>query len=496
MNEKRAAQSKSSKLLDQALQEQDFKGALELSESMLVGNEDDQTLMAIKGWCLHKTGDHKLAQEWLVKAFNHAPKEHYAASMLMSYYMERADYRQEVTLAQYCVGVHSQDRMMWHRLGTAQFMLGDVESAIIAFRRSLQVEYSDNTSFAISQPLLCQGKYQEGFERYDYRFAANAKLNWPQEEQMPMPRWQGESLDGKSLLVWTEQGFGDCLQFSRLITTLAEQGASVDLMLPPQHASLHTLLKQIEGVERVIVIKDKNVTLHRRYDYQSPMMSLMRWMELSTEQVPKVSFPYISLLESVSETRENQRLNDLLNSFDKDASKKRKLRVGLVWSTALFESFKQKDHLHFKQKEVKSLRSQSIEPILQIEGIEFVSLHVAKSPDVQHCLDNHEIVDAASCIQSFTDTAAIVEAMDLIISIDTSVAHLAGAMNKPVLNLLPYAADWRWQMNREDSPWYPSMRLLRQSVYNDWHSVSTRLVRLLPKIRDRFMQTNSVELHL
>jgi len=482
----------SSQLLDQALQEQDFQVALELSEAMLVGNDDDQTLMAIKGWCLHKTGNARQAQEWLVKAFNRAPKEHYAASMLMSYYMERADYRQEVALAQYCVGVHSQDRMMWHRLATAQFMLGDIESAVVAFRRSLQIEYSDNTSFALSQPLLCQGRYQEGFECYDHRFSANNKLNWPQEEQMPMPRWQGESLSGKSLLVWTEQGLGDCLQFSRLITALAQQGASIDVMLPPQHESLYALLKQVEGIEQVLVVSDKSVTLRRRYDYQSPMMSLMRWMELSTEKVPRVSFPYI---RSPKPNIDNPQLNNLLKHFDKGRREHCKLRVGLVWSTALYESFKQKDHLHFKQKEVKSLRSESIAPILKIEGIDFVSLHVAKSPDVQHCLDNHTIVDAADCIHSFSDTAAIVDAMDLIISIDTSVAHLAGAMNKPVLTLLPYAADWRWQVNREDSPWYPSMRLLRQSVYGDWHSVSVRLNHLLPKIRDRFDQTGAVGLY-
>jgi ADP-heptose:LPS heptosyltransferase len=115
---------------------------------------------------------------------------------------------------------------------------------------------------------------------------------------------------------------------------------------------------------------------------------------------------------------------------------------------------------------------------------------------VQHCVDTYKIIDAAECIQSFTDTAKLVEAMDLVISIDTAVAHLAGAMHKPVLNLLPFAADWRWQINREDSPWYPSMRLLRQTAYRDWSNVTARLTQLLPKIRDRFQQRGEIELTL
>lgn len=499
MNEELLAYKKQSQRLDQALQAQDYPQTLEHCETLLADKANDPNLMAIKGWCLYKLGKLKLAQDWLLKAFNRAPNEHYAASMLMSFYMERADYQQVVTLAQYCVGVHSQDRLMWHRLATAQFMLGDLESAVIAFRRSLQIEQSETTTFALSQPLLCLGHYQEGFERYDARFIAQPKLNWPQEERMPMPRWRGEDLNGKSLLVWTEQGFGDCIQFTRLVTALSEQGASIDLMLPRQHASLSTLLQNVMGIEQVSVVNDNNVALRRRYDYQSPLMSLMRWMDVSTDVVPAVVFPYICLPDQPNVSDDNPKLAkllDLLSANVLSASANKALRVGLVWSTALFESFKQKDHMHFKQKEVKSLRSTDIAPVLQTPNIEFYSLQVAKSPDVQHSLQSNSIIDVSGCITSFSDTAAVIDAMDLVISIDTAVAHLAGALNKPVINLLPYAADWRWQTNREDTPWYPSMRLLRQTRYGDWSSVSARLTKLLPAIRDRFNQTGAIELYV
>ncbi len=361
-------------------------------------------------------------------------------------------------------------------MATAHFLLGDLESAIIAFRRSLQMQHTNVTAFGLSQLLLCQGKYEEGFELYENRFSSHAQLNWIQHEKMPMPRWQGESLKEKTLLVWTEQGFGDCIQFTRIITQLVDEGASVDIMLQKQHKSLNTLLGTLRGVSDVSVVGDNKVELKRRYDYHTPLMSLMQCTHMTPETIPARKFPYLFLSDDAKSRTRNEELLQQLEH------KKGDFNVGIVWSTALTESFKKKDYMHFSLKDKKSLRPDDISPLRSAKGVTFFSLHVAKSEATQYVIDKYDVVDMAPFIHDFIDTAVIVDEMDLIISVDTAVAHLAGAFNKPVINLLPYAADWRWQMHREDTTWYPSMRLLRQPCLDDWQIIAKRLQTLLSQI--------------
>ena len=480
--------------LNEALAQHDYQAALEQCQTLLAAGDKSPHLKAVHGWCLYKQGKSKEAESLLVAAFNQDSKNHFIATVTISFYMERGEYEQVIRLTQYCVGLHASDRLMWHRLGTAQFMLGDLAGSVIAFRRSLQVEHSASTAFALSQPLLCQGHYEEGFELYEHRFESYSKLNWPQSERMPMPQWQGEPLKGKSMLVWTEQGFGDCIQFARLITPLAQQGATVDLMMPNNHASLAPLLESVNGIEEVNVIHNRNVTLNRRYDFHSPLMSLMHGINLTPTTVPVADEPYISLPTNAFSPERNPLLAERIDEIKSDSGN---LKIGIVWTTALKSSFKESDFLHFLQKERKSLLNDDIRPVLQLgDGYQFFSLQMEKSPATKRLLESENIVDLADCIQGFTDTALLVEAMDLIISIDTSVAHLAGALNKPVINLLPFAADWRWQTNREDSPWYGSMRLLRQPFRDDWSTTVMRLQNLLPKIQARYKRTGEVQIFL
>ena len=476
--------------LNDALATHNYKSALDYCHSLIKAGDQSPHLKAVNGWCLYKLGKTKEAEVLLVEAFNQDSKNHFIATVTISFYMERGEYEQVITLTQYCVGLHASDRLMWHRLGTAQFMLGDLAGSVIAFRRSLQVEALKSTAFALSQPLLCQGHYQEGLELYEHRFDSYPQINWPQSEKMPMPKWQGESLNSKSLLVWTEQGFGDCIQFSRIITVLFEQGAVIDLMISNSHASLAPLLETLKGVENVNVIDNKEVTLNRRYDYHSPMMSLMRGIKLTPTSVPAPDGAYLH----IPQTEQNAALTEQLTEI---ASHNNELKIGIVWTTALKSSFKEHDFLHFLQKERKSLNSDDVLPLLQLgKGFRFYSLHLEKSPALQRVLDSQAVTDTSHCIGSFTDTARLIDAMDVIISIDTSVVHLAGALGKPTINLLPFAADWRWQCNREDSPWYPTMRLLRQSFRNDWSTVILRLQTLLPKIRNQQQKTGEVQVFL
>jgi len=486
--------SKPQTQLNDALAKHDYTTALEQCLRLIADGDESPHLKAVHGWCLYKLGQSKDAETLLVAAFNQDSRNHFIATVAISFYMERGEYEQVIRLTQYCVGLHAADRLMWHRLGTAQFLLGDLAGSVIAFRRSLQVEHTNSTAFALSQPLLCHGHYEEGFKLYEHRFDSYSKLNWPQCEQMPMPQWQGEALEGKSILVWTEQGLGDCIQFSRLITSLAQQGATIDMIIPNAHASLATLLKSIDGIEQTTVIHSTEVSLKRRYDFHSPLMSLMRYTKVTPATIPVPEGPYLHVPNKMEQ---NDRNSALIEQLANIRANRQSLNVGLVWTTALKTSFKESDFLHYLQKERKSLSTENILPVLRLgEEYQFYSLHLEKSPVLQNILDSEDIVDLSNCINNFTDTARLIDAMDLIVSIDTSVAHLAGALNKPVINLLPFAADWRWQSNREDSPWYPSMRLLRQTIRNDWSSVTARLKTLLPKIQRHHQQTGDVRTFL
>jgi tetratricopeptide (TPR) repeat protein len=465
------------KKLNDCLEKNDHASALIHCEVLEQQGDLSPQLKAVKGWCFYKLDDFDNAYHYLIEAFDQDPSNHYVATTTLSFFMEQARYLEVIALCQACVGLHAKDRLMWHRLATAHFLLGDIEGSIAAFRRSLQVEYSRMTDFGLSQPLLCQGKYEEGLRLYEHRFSAYDGLNWIQCEKMPMPQWRGESLKDKELLIWSEQGLGDSIQFTRIVTLLNEQGATVDMMLQKTHASLQELLQSIPGMRSVTVVNDNKVELNYRYDYHTPLMSLMNCIKLTPETIPVPDFPYISLPVGAKDEKRNPELDKLLK-----AANTKKLKVGIVWSTALTETFKQKDFMHFSLKGKKSLLPQEIEPLLQIKDIHFFSLHLLKSNAIQQVIDKHQIVDLSSCLHDFTDTAVAIADMDLVISVDTAVAHLAGAMNKPVINLLPFAADWRWQMHREDTPWYPTMRLMRQRWHGDWSGVVERLQDLLMRL--------------
>lgn len=475
------------KVLDGYLKQQDYQPAVDYCRQMEKGGNNDAYSEAIKGWCLYKLDQLKEAEDCLLKAFSQQASHLQVAQFVMSFYMDLARYQEVVSIGQICVGLHSNDRLMWHRLATAHFLLGDLQGAVIAFRRSLKVELHSASAFGLSQPLLCQGNYQEGLELYEHRFAVRPVLNWIQCEKMPMPQWLGEPIEGKTLLVWSEQGLGDSIQFSRIITQLTDRGAKVDLMLQAQHASLQELLGSIDGIGEVSVVRDKQVTLKRRYDYHCPLMSLMKNVGLTPENIFTKRFPYLTVSEPIKSEHQTEGLMRCIKSIDAT-----KVKVGIVWSTALTDDFRKRDAMHYALKDKKGLQPQDIVPVLKMDGLHFFSLHIAKPQAVQSVIDQHDVIDLSPYIKDFTDTAVMIEEMDLVISIDTSVAHLAGAMAKPVLNLLPYAADWRWQMHREDSPWYPSMRLLRQTQLDDWSSVIKRLKQILPRIAKQHQNKQAI----
>lgn len=468
--------------LNQCLKENNFLEAIVHCDELISQGDKGASTLSVKGWCLHKSGQSELAKNIILDAFYLEPFKPQVATISLSFFMEMADYEAVVKLCQRCIAFHGGDRLMWHRLGTSHYLLGEIESAVMAFRRSLEIEYTAASAFGLSLPLLCMGLYEEGFSLYEQRFVPHPRINWIQSEKLPMPKWDGESLKGKVILVWSEQGLGDTIQFSRLLTTLAYQGAKVDLMLQPQHEALLDVISTIDGINQVVVVKGNTVSLPYRYDFHCPMMSLMGCLNLRENNIPEVTLPYIAVPSSYQ-------------GIPFESKQASGLKVGLVWTTMLTNVLLNENPMHYAEKDKKSIPIEVIESLLALPNITFFILQVSLSTEEKMILSKYNAIDMSEDIKSFTDTAAIINDMDMVISIDTSVVHLAGAMGKPTLNLLPSVSDWRWLKNREDSPWYPTMRLCKQAWRHDWGELVSRASHIVSHTSAHFKKTGEVKIN-
>jgi len=287
---------------------------------------------------------------------------------------------------------------------------------------------------------LLMGDYLEGWQLYEWRWQKNPAIR--KARQYPQPLWLGEqSLQGKSLYVYPEQGLGDFIQFSRYVVLAEQLGAIVILEVPSALLSLITTLTQ-----RAVLIEMGQAV--PEFDYHCPIMSLPLAFKTTLATIPD-RVPYLTVHRSQTV--------EWLRRLGESAQ----LKVGLVWSGS-------KAH---KSDHYRSFNAKTLLPLLQLP-VEFHCLQkeireedaafIANIPNLKtHYMD----------INDFADTAALIEIMDVILTVDTSVAHLAGALAKQVWILLPYAPDYRWMLGRNDTPWYSTATLFRQPAIGDWDSV-------------------------
>jgi hypothetical protein len=284
----------------------------------------------------------------------------------------------------------------------------------------------DQTKVALAGLYLSLGRYAEGWPLLRARIPLHPDVVPP--IQLSFPEWRGEPLDGKSVLVWVEQGFGDQIQFARFVNSLKARGASrVTLGCRP---ILGDLFKTLSGVDAVSPAAVGDTVQIAPHDYWSRYFSLPEPLGVTLETLP--SEPYLSVP---------------LDRRPRWADYAPGARVGLAWQAS-------PTGFNGANKGLPPEQAQ------RLRAAGAISLH----PEDTGAKD-------------FADTAAIVERLDLVISIDTSVAHLAGAMGKPCWTLLPYLhCDWRWLRGRTDSPWYPSMRLYRHGERQDWAELVDRVL--------------------
>jgi tetratricopeptide (TPR) repeat protein len=279
------------------------------------------------------------------------------------------------------------------------------------------------------------GDYEEGWQLYEWRWKSFSK-KWARHYKEPL--WLGEeSLKGKSILIYPEQGYGDFIQFFRYISKLQALGAQVILEVP---AALISLIR--ESITDTIVIESSQKP--PRFDFQCPIMSLPLAFKTNLDTIPSL-FPYLKTTpEKVSFWREK-------------LGEKYKPRIGIVWSGST----------QHKNDHNRSIKLQTLIPLTNLP-LEFYSLQKEVRIEDEELLRTASIKDFRNDLENFSDTVALIELMDIVVTVDTSIAHLAGALNKNVCLLLPFNPDYRWMLNRLDSPWYPNIKLFRQNSTNSW----------------------------
>jgi hypothetical protein len=288
--------------------------------------------------------------------------------------------------------------------------------------------------------LLLTGDFEQGWPLYEQRWE-NKNLDL-KKWTVPQPLWLGvEPLDGKTIVLHAEQGFGDTIQFCRYAKLVCALGARVILQVPK------SLVPLLVGLDDVAELRDMQQPLPD-FDYHCPLMSLPLAFKTTLTTIP-------------STTRYLQASQTKLTEWTHKLGQKTKPRVGLVWS----------GNPAHKNDENRSLKLEQLLTILP-KGIDYICLQKEVRASDQELLNNQVAIKTfCHALNDFSDTAALCELMDVVISVDTSVAHLASALGKATWVLLPYAPDWRWLLNRQDSPWYQSVRLYRQGEQRDWHNV-------------------------
>lgn len=299
---------------------------------------------------------------------------------------------------------------------------------------------------------LLHGQFEQGWEGYESRFQVRSKSKPSSTVKHDIPKWDGADLHGKRLLVHDEQGYGDVIQFSRYLPKLAEFGGEIvfETRLP-----LANLLKDIPGVDRICLKRDA-IYDQMDFDYHIHLCSLPGLFSTMLDSIPpSLDYLYVDP-EKISTWSERIPAGQF--------------RVGLAWTGNL-------NNIMLRHR---SCPLTLLEPMLEIEGVTFIGLQkgekLGETTDLPTLIQFTNVGDE---FDDFGDTAAVIEQLDLVITIDTAVAHLAGAMGKPVWLLLSSPPDFRWLLERDDSPWYPTMRIFRQTEHANWQPVIERITHSL-----------------
>jgi hypothetical protein len=324
--------------------------------------------------------------------------------------------------------------------------IGDPLGAVPFLQRAVQlVPTAPTPNFNLAVCYLLSGDYARGWPQYEHRWQfehlAGTLPNFSQ------PRWTGQDLQDKTILVVQEQGLGDVIQFSRFLYPLHAAGAKIILQV---NNNLAPLFANSAIISQLVDIS-KNPT---GFDYWTPIMSLAMTLGITLENLPR-QLSYLSAR------------NDLVSEWAQRLGKKNRLRVGFCWSGRPDSWINRHKGMPFEVM---------CDLIKRNPGYEWVNLQVECTAEQSAELSRLGVAEYPGTVRNFADSAALIHHMDVVISVDTAVAHLSGALGRPTwIPLNWYGVDWRWLLNRDDNPWYPSARLFRQTALGNWNPVTDKI---------------------
>ena len=373
----------------------------------------------------------------------------------------KAAFRRAIELAPADADTHNN-------LGALEQLKGNFADATASFDAALRL----NPNFAEAHRnrallRLLLGDYAAGWPEYEWRWrmAGAARPNFAQ------PCWKGEPLDGRTILVWCEQGLGDVLQMIRYVPLLRQAGAKV---LVQCHSTMHALLQTVHGVDHCLPYES---TVEEKFDYYLALFSLPSIFATTVETIP-ATIPYLSADPTrIEHWRKKLAAITSPSSLKPPASS---LKIGLAWQ----------GNPEFTGDYYRSIPLAALAPLADCPGVRLFSLQKGPGHEqLARLAERMRIVDLGATLDqdgdAFVDTAAVMKHLDLVITSDTAIAHLAGALAVPVWVALQYAPNWRWLLGRDDSPWYPTMRLFRQPRFGDWAATIAAIAAELASLSSR-----------
>lgn len=362
--------------------------------------------------------------------------------------------RVDEAVAEFRRSIESQPGNAWamKNLGVALAEKCQFDEAFTALDRAIQLEPDMPEAHGnLAMVALVKGDFDRGWREYEWRWRAQLTLS-SKPLEFTQPRWEGGPLQGKIILIHAEQGFGDTIQFVRYLPMVARLGGRVILVCPVE---LVPLLRKIPGTERIIATGDALPG----FDCHCPLLSLPLVFSTNLNSIP-ADIPYLHPDPEIT-ARWKARIESRPSAF----------KVGLVWAGSRENKLDRRRSINFDQ----------LSRLAIVPGIDFLSLQ--KGRDAPSPPPGMNLIDWTNELRDFADTAGLIANLDLVIAVDTAVAHLAGAMGKPVWLMLPFMPDWRWLLNRSDSPWYPTVRLFRQTSRGDWPGVIQNVADALQTMR-------------
>jgi len=432
-----------------------FEDALKLIDQAIKFDPSSGVAYSNRGNILKELGRHEEALEALDIAIKFLPTYAEAYNNKGNVLQERGDYEDALTWFDKAISLQPNYAQAYNNKGNCFVKLQRYEDAMGCYNVSTSIDpqYAD-CYWAKAALQLSLGDFDNGWQNYESRWFIDSPVAFLYRK---IPRLESlEDIADKKVLIWAEQGLGDTLQFCRYIKPLFELGAQITFRVPAP------LLNILEGLTKFCNLVAINDIKNDGFDFQSPLLSLPLLFKTDLDSIPN-QIPYLGVNEA------QKRL------YEPDFSGKKNLRVGLIWNGG----FRAEHPELWAINRRRNIELDQIAELQGIPGVDFYGLQKGDPAESELAARKDQVwpdlVNCAHLLNDFADTAALMECMDLIISVDTSSAHLAGALGKPVWMLNRYDSCWRWLRDREDSPWYPTAKIYQQKQPGSWDEVIGRV---------------------